>query len=175
MIIIEQKVKTYPHAIFELLTNDDFFPEEVKVHVRSFKELQHAIDDSKAVGITVVIFDGLKYTHEDLEHGFAGLDKTNAHEKLMVFLFAEPVATKNATASPERVDNLVGILDGYFSQGGHHLNVNVLNKEMLEEAMKTPEAFPLLTVRISGYAVHFNRLTEDQQREIISRTFHGDF
>lgn len=172
MIIIEQKIKTHPHAIFELLTNDDFFPEEVKVHVRSFKELQHAIDDSKAVGITVVIFDGLKYTHEDLEHGFAGLDKTNAHEKLMVFLFAEP---KRTLATDERIDNLVGILDGYFAQGAHHLNVNVLDRDTLIEAMNFPERHPMTTIRVSGYAVHFNRLTREQQEEVISRTFHGEF
>mgnify|MGYP000174782210 CR=1 FL=1 len=83
------------------------------------------------------------------------------------------IIERNNKMTTQQEENLINLLDGYVEKGGHHLNVNVFNRETLLDAQAHPEKYPQLTVRVSGYAVNFIKLTKEQQDDVISRTFHS--
>ena len=94
----------------------------------------------------------------------------DAEDGISLTLSVVPAALGNES---DRLDRGVGALDSYFSSGGFHVNVNVLNRETLQDAMKNPDKYPQLTIRVSGYAVNFVKLSKEQQMDVINRTFHG--
>ena len=103
-------------------------------------------------------------------NSIAKLPFDNAEDGIS-FTFAITPNTLGKT-SDEQVTNLVNMLDGYFSQTGHHINVNVFDRSLLQDAMEHPEKYPQLTIRVSGYAVKFTNLTREQQLDVINRTIH---
>ncbi len=109
-------------------------------------------------GLVAAALSVAKLPYEDSEDGIS--------------LTASLMPSVLGKTTDEKVATMVGIMDGYMSADGFHMNVNVLNRDTLIDAMEHPENYPQLTIRVSGYAVNFVRLTKEQQKDVINRTFH---
>lgn len=161
-------VHTLARSLFRpLLPHTLYPPQFLNVRVKSIKSIKNADSNNETSlnaheaklleGVRAAQCDGIKASCED---GHWYIDVTARRDRAQ---HHEP---------SDRVRNLTAIIDGYFKQGGQHININVLTREKLLDAMEHPEAYPGLTIRVSGYAVRFDRLSREQQQEVILRTFH---
>ena len=124
-----------------------------------------------ALGIILLLCLGTVYSWSIFRNPLETLLDIGATESLLSYTFSIVPEALGKTEE-DKINNLVGMLDGYFHSTGHHININVLNRETLLDAMDHPELYPQLTIRVSGYAVNFIKLTREQQLDVINRTFH---